>query len=195
MGPCTSTYSRIRSSPSPPCRNLPHVHCRSAAAGRRPCLEAAWCTCSGSLNPLTSSEQAHSLQRSGRQNVNCPIFKSKEVIFLLFCCHYSFHVCIYVHVSQTHEVEMSVVTGYYCKQAASELRHTSDVDINGLLCIFIQTYKVFFEGTCWAVLFLLPLVSNSSHLFYYFNPCWTLMNKVNFIVGKQKQWKESHAKK
>lgn len=77
-GPCTSTYSRIQSWPSPPCRNPPHVHCHCAAASRHPCLEGAWCTYSGSLSPLTSSEQAPSPRRSGRQNANFPNFSSTE---------------------------------------------------------------------------------------------------------------------
>lgn len=62
--PCTSTCSRCRSWRSPPCRSPPRGRCRSAAAGRRPCSAGAWCTCSGSRSPRTSSGPAPSPRRS-----------------------------------------------------------------------------------------------------------------------------------
>lgn len=85
VGQCTNTYSQTQSWLSPQCKNLPPVHFHSAAADRHPCSEDAWCTCSGSLNPLTSSGRARSLQRSGRQNGSCPMFTSKrKKVFCFF---------------------------------------------------------------------------------------------------------------
>lgn len=52
--PCRSIYSRLRNSPSPPCKNLPRAHFLSASERMRPGSKAAWCTYSGSRIPLMS---------------------------------------------------------------------------------------------------------------------------------------------
>lgn len=121
MGPCTSTYSLIRSWLSPPCKNLPHVHFHCAAAGRRPCWEGAWCTYSGSLNPLMSSEQAQSLQRSGRRmcvvsfsnpDKNCN-FIMQSSPFLKFVATIIYFLFLHVSVSYMHTLEICPYCGTF----------------------------------------------------------------------------------
>lgn len=140
VGLCMSTCSQIRSWQFPLCRSPPHVRCRSAAAGRRPYLEGAWCTYSGSLSPLMSSEQALSRQRSGRDSAE------KGILCCLLDAWRGNISLLWHNSKQETSYPSSILSVGY--------------QIPGLHCIFIQPHRC---GSFWMCMLS---CAAPSHLFH-----------------------------